>query len=125
MTATPAYPGQALARLTEEVDRLSGKIDRLGEMMATKADLARYAPRETVEARWEEFERRVSEIGSRVEVHDSQLSGLMRDAMTREMRWDWRVIGGMGCALTFLVSFLGSIATGTIVGVAVWFVTHH
>lgn len=115
---------QVLLRLTDEVDRLSGKIDRLAETMATKNDLARYAPREMVETRWDEFERRMGEVQARVERHDAQLSGLLRDALTREVRWDWRVISGLGCALTFIFTLLGTILSGTVVGVTVWVLTH-
>jgi hypothetical protein len=124
MTQENFSPSQALVRLTDEVDRLSGKIDRLGETMATRGDLARYAPREMVETRWAEFERRLGEVQTRVERHDGQLSGLLRDSLTREVRWDWRVIGGMGCILTFVFSLIGTIITGTIVGVTVWTLTH-
>ena len=128
MTTTPLqdtlYPSQALLRLTDEVDRLSGKIDRLAETMATKGDLARYAPREMVETRWEEFERRVGEMQGHVDRHDTQLSGLLHDSLTREVRWDWRVIGGLGCILTFIFSLIGTILSGTIVGVTVWTLTH-
>ena len=87
------YATQALARLTDEVDRLSGKIDKLGELMATKSDLARYVPRETVEARLGDFERRMGDLQAHVEAHDTQLGGLLRESMAREVRWDWRVIG--------------------------------
>jgi hypothetical protein len=118
------YASQALARLTDEVDRLSGKIDKLGELMATKGDLARYTPRETVEARLGEFERRVDDLQTHVESHDTQLGGLLRESMAREVRWDWRVISGLGCVLTFVFSLLGTILSGTIVGVTVWTLTH-
>ena len=128
MTPTPLpdalYPSQALLRLTDEVDRLSGKIDRLAETMATKSDLARYAPREMVETRWEEFERRVGDLQTHVDRHDAQLSGLLHDSLTREVRWDWRVIGGLGCILTFIFTLLGTILSGTVVGVTVFLITH-
>ena len=128
MTLTPLpdalYPSQALLRLTDEVDRLSGKIDRLAETMATKSDLARYAPREMVETRWEEFERRVGDLQTHVDRHDAQLSGLLHDSLTREVRWDWRVIGGLGCILTFIFTLLGTILSGTVVGVTVFLITH-
>ena len=128
MTTTPLqdtlYPSQALLRLTDEVDRLSGKIDRLAETMATKGDLARYAPREMVETRWEEFERRVGEMQTRVDRHDAQLGSLLHDSLTREVRWDWRIIGGLGCVLTFIFTLMGTILSGTIVGVSVFFLTH-
>jgi Flp pilus assembly protein TadB len=128
MTTAPMpdarYATQALARLTDEVDRLSGKIDKLGELMATKSDLARYAPRETVEARMGDFERRVGEVQTHVERHDAQLAGLLRESMAREVRWDWRVIGGLGCVVTFVFSLLGTILSGTIVGMIVWTLTH-
>jgi Flp pilus assembly protein TadB len=128
MTTAPMpdarYATQALARLTDEVDRLSGKIDKLGELMATKRDLARYAPRETVEARMSDFERRASEVQSHVERHDAQLAGLLRENMAREVRWDWRVIGGLGCVMMFVFSLLGTILSGTLVGIIVWTLTH-
>ncbi len=125
-TSTPEtrYAAQALARLTDEVDRLSGKIDKLGELMATKGDLARYAPREIVEARLGDIARRVGEVQAHVEAHDTQLGGLLRESVARELRWDWRVIGGLGCVITFVFSLLGTILSGTIVGVIVWSLTH-
>jgi ElaB/YqjD/DUF883 family membrane-anchored ribosome-binding protein len=116
-------PEQALTRLTDEVDRLSTKIDRLSETMASKADLARYAPRETVETRWAEFERRLGELHRQVEQHETQIAALLHDTFARENRWDWRVIGALGCALSFIFSLLGTIISGTLVGVLVWNLT--
>jgi hypothetical protein len=123
-TPDTRYAAQALARLTDEVDRLSGKIDKLGELMATKGDLARYAPREIVETRLGDFERRVGELQAHVEAHDTQLGGLLRESMAREMRWDWRVIGGLGCVITFIFTLVGTILSGILVGVTVWGLTH-
>lgn len=124
METMMSYPEQALARLTDEVDRLSSKIDRLSETMATKSDLARYAPRETVETRWAEFERRLSELRAQVDHHDAQIAAYLSDTFTREMRWDWRVIGALGCALSFIFGLLGTIVSGTLVGFVVWHLTH-
>ncbi len=118
------YPEQALTRLTDEVDRLSSKIDRLSETMATKSDLARDAPRETVETRWAEFERRLGELRGQVEHHETQIAAFLHDGFTREMRWDWRVIGALGCALSFIFSLVGTILSGTIVGIVLWNLTH-
>lgn len=121
----PGYPTQALTRLTAEVDRLSGKIDRLAETMATKSDLARYASRDMVETRWQEFERRMQETQAHLAQHDGQLTNTTREGVTRETRWDWRVIGALGYLLTFIFGLLGTIVSGTIIGVTVWIVTHH
>jgi hypothetical protein len=115
------YPEQALVRLTDEVDRLNGKVDLIREAMATKSDLARYAPRETVETRWAEFERRLGELHSQV---DHQIAAFLHDGFTREMQWDWRVIGALGCALSFIFTLLGTILSGTLVGILVWNLTH-
>ncbi|MBA2678526.1 MAG: hypothetical protein H0U76_09070 [Ktedonobacteraceae bacterium] len=118
------YPAQALTRLTDEVDRLSSKIDRLSETMATKNDLARYAPRETVETRWAEFERRLGELHGQVEHHETQIATFLHEGFSREMRWDWRVIGALGCILSFIFGLLGTILSGTLVGIIVWNLTH-
>ena len=120
----PGYPTQALSRLTAEVDRLSGKIDKLAETMATKTDLARYASRDMVETRWQEFERRMQETQAHLAQHDAQLTTTTRDGITRESRWDWRVIGTLGYVLTFIFGVLGTIFSGTVIGIIVWLVTN-
>lgn len=124
-SAAEKLQAQALARLTAEVDRLSVKIDRLAETTATRADLARYAARETVETRWAEIDRRLGDVQNRVDTHETRLGQATRERLTSEMTWDWRVIGGLGCALSFLCTLLGTTLAGSLAGVIVWAATHH
>jgi hypothetical protein len=123
-SSSSGYASQALARLTDEMDRLGNKIDRMAGAMATRDDLARYALRETVEARWSEFDRRQSETRARLDLHDVQIASVAGETFKREARWDWRIISAMGCLIALAGSVLGTIVSGTVTGVLVWHLTH-